>query len=292
MAVQTTEPSNRLSPDELKATGNAHYVAGRLDEAIAAYCEALSQAPLHPALIPQLHANLSAAYLARHDYTNALTSAQRAVAADSAFTKAYYRMGIALIELERPAEAITALTTASSLDAKSESIRQALHQAQALQRRLDESATMASLDDFTAVFARLRDLRLRLATLATFWNLLNGEGRWSVFCKFLEQTLGPSAVNDAIPPEHTGPHVSQFDRSLLTALPMDNYKDIAVPTPWTAFFESLRGPEQIELFRAAWARCDNTEQSLIMEDLRSFFGPTPPQDEGTEGDSEPGTDGQ
>jgi tetratricopeptide (TPR) repeat protein len=277
--MQPADAVSSLTADALKSMGNAHFTAGRLDLAIESYSSALALSLAGSPLLPQLHANLAAVYLAKHDFESALRSAKAALAVDGNFTKAHYRMGVALIGLRRPAEALAALTIAARLDTSSESIQQALHEAEAMQRQADSTDPVTSVPQFAAVFSRARDPRLRLATLATFWNTLDANVRWAVFCRFLELMIGPSAVTEPVPLGHTGPHVSQFDQALLTALPMDNYVDVSVPAPWVAFFDALAGAERVQLFNAAWDLCSEIEQGLIMQDLHAFFNPVSDADD-------------
>jgi hypothetical protein len=116
---------------------------------------------------------------------------------------------------------------------------------------------------------------LRLATLATWWNLLLPPLRWLVFKRFLVIMAGPKAVDEGIPREEAPvPHISQFSPEVLTPLPMANYADISVPAPWVAFASELaaRTPaDVVELFNRCWDLSSSDEQRAIIADVRTFF---------------------
>ena len=261
------------SPDSLKAAGNAHFSAGRLPEAVAAYRAALDLSP-ESQLQALLHSNLAAVHLAQHDWDSALSAARASIALDASLTKAHFRAGVALTALERPIDAIASLGVAARLDPKNSAVLSALADAEALRLKSIASGPITSLEDFIAAFRACKDVRVRLATLATFWNALGAEARWATFARLLELLLGPDAVTNPPPPAYAGPHISHFDQAQLAPLPMANYVDVSVPSTWVAFFDALQGggaAAQVGALEAVWAHCDATEQRLIIADMQSFF---------------------
>lgn len=275
------------SPDALKAEGNAHFSAGRHAEAILSYRTALDLGP-GDSLRALLHSNLAAVHIVQRDWASALAEARFALAIDDGLTKAHFRAGVALAAMQRPAEAVKAMAAAARLDPKNAAVLAALGEAEAHLRLADTTGSFETLDDFVGAFGRCRDVRLRLVTLATFWNALGDDARWATFRRLLELLLGPSAVEEPPPPGLAGAHISQYDRTLLAPLPMDNYVDVVVPGPWVAFFGAQPGPAaQVAVLEAIWALCDVAEQRLIIGDMQSFFRRPDSEGGGEEGDSEP-----
>ena len=102
-------------PDDLKAKGNAAFKAGEYIESIVWYSKAIEQNAAGPAL-SALHSNRSAAYLAERCYGRALMDAEAAARLRPQWAKPYFRMGLALLELLRDADAADCFQRAISLE--------------------------------------------------------------------------------------------------------------------------------------------------------------------------------
>lgn len=106
-------------------------------------------------------------------------------------------------------------------------------------------------------------MRLRLATIATFWNECERSTRFLVFEEFLRKVSGEDESRiEALFGEHNMPD-----------LPMDNYMDIHVPPAWLAVFQASSPEDKLATFDAMWRHCKEEERMLIMKDVQVFFTP-------------------
>jgi len=90
--------------DALKQQGNAAFAAGRWDEAIGAFTEAIAVDPSSHVL----YSNRSAAHASKGAFLAALEDADRCVALKGDWAKGWGRRGAALVGLRRHAEAVEA----------------------------------------------------------------------------------------------------------------------------------------------------------------------------------------
>jgi hypothetical protein len=96
-----------------KERGNKLFAAGRHEDALDAYCDALGyirdhDTPKGKRARATLHSNLSACLLAMDDVEAAVKAAQAAIAEDETFGKGWLRLGAALEALDRRDEALDA----------------------------------------------------------------------------------------------------------------------------------------------------------------------------------------
>jgi len=304
--MSSAEPISELcaSLDASKAKGNEHFTAKRFSEAIVCYDDALRRfveasgsaspsksdaaAPPPASSVPgdarlrlaligsQLYSNRSAAHFELGAFGDALADATKAVEANPRWTKAYCRRAAALKVLGRHREAHETLAAAHRLEPDDKGIKRLLGEAERAAAAADVRDPVTSVDHFALIFKAVPvGNPLRLATLATWWNLLPPPLRWLVFKRFLVIMAGPKAVDESIPREEAPvPHISQFSPEVLTPLPMANYADIAVPAPWVAFASELaaRTPaDVVELFNRCWDLSSSDEQRAIIADVRTFF---------------------
>lgn len=87
----------------MKELGNAALTAGKFDEAIKAYSDAIKLDPSNHVL----YSNRSAAYLKAGRFQDALADADKTVEINSTWAKGYSRKGAALFALEKYDEAFT-----------------------------------------------------------------------------------------------------------------------------------------------------------------------------------------
>jgi len=133
---------------------------------------------------------------------------------------------------------------------------------------------VGSAAHFALIFKHCDNARLRLATLATFWNASSLDERWDIFTRFLSLVAGPAAVDPATPLDtHVGPHLSHFRREVLTPLPLHNYEDLVIPAPWVTFYAGLPPAARVELFNTCWDLASPQEQALIITDIKTFYLP-------------------
>jgi stress-induced-phosphoprotein 1 len=92
-----------LQINQLKERGNAALTAGKFDEAIQAYSDAIKLDESNHVL----YSNRSAAYLKAGRFQDALKDGEKTVQINPAWPKGYSRQGAALFALEKYDEAFT-----------------------------------------------------------------------------------------------------------------------------------------------------------------------------------------
>ena len=105
----------RAQPDEFRrlvTEALAHHQAGRLGEAEAAYCNALTLAPRHAAT----HHNLGVVIAAQGRHHAAIAQFDAVIAAEPNYAAAHYNRAVALVELGRRRDAIMGFTRACALE--------------------------------------------------------------------------------------------------------------------------------------------------------------------------------
>ncbi|XP_010264197.1 PREDICTED: hsp70-Hsp90 organizing protein 3-like [Nelumbo nucifera] len=117
--------------EEAKAKGNAAFSAGRFEEAIRFFSEAISIAPTNHVL----YSNRSAAHASLHHYSEALADAKKTVELKPDWSKGYSRLGAAHIGLGSFDEAISAYKKGLELDPNNEALKSGLADAQSAASR-------------------------------------------------------------------------------------------------------------------------------------------------------------
>jgi len=105
IARKIGQPLEILCPtfQVLKEKGNAALTAGKFDEAIQAYTEAINLEPTNHVL----YSNRSAAYLKAAKLSSALEDAEKTVELNPVWAKGYSRKGAVLFALQKFDEAFT-----------------------------------------------------------------------------------------------------------------------------------------------------------------------------------------
>ncbi|GJN26878.1 hypothetical protein PR202_gb14844 [Eleusine coracana subsp. coracana] len=111
--------------DEAKAKGNAAFAAGRFEEAIQHFSDAIVLAPDNHVL----YSNRSAAYASLSRYAEALADAERTVALKPDWAKGYSRLGAAHLGLGDHAKAVEAYEKGLAIEPSNEALKSGLAQA-------------------------------------------------------------------------------------------------------------------------------------------------------------------
>jgi stress-induced-phosphoprotein 1 len=117
--------------DEAKAKGNAAFSAGKFEEAIEYFAEAIELSPDNHVL----YSNRSAAYASLHKYQDALKDAKKTVELKSDWAKGYSRLGAAYVGLGHLDDAINSYKQGLKHEPANEALKSGLADAQASRAR-------------------------------------------------------------------------------------------------------------------------------------------------------------
>jgi stress-induced-phosphoprotein 1 len=117
--------------DEAKAKGNAAFSAGKFEDAIKHFGDAVALAPDNHVL----YSNRSAAYASLHKYQDALRDAKKTVELKPEWPKGYSRLGAAHVGLRDYDEAIAAYKKGLQYDPGNDGLKSGLADAQAAKPR-------------------------------------------------------------------------------------------------------------------------------------------------------------
>ncbi|KAH0464676.1 hypothetical protein IEQ34_004779 [Dendrobium chrysotoxum] len=140
--------------DEAKAKGNAAFSAGRFEEAIRYFSEAIDLAPTNHVL----YSNRSAAYASLHRYAEALADGRKTVEIKPDWSKGYSRLGAAHLGLGNHEEAIAAYQKGLDLDPNNEALKSGLADARAAatrSRKPSAASPFANIFQGPEVWAKL-----------------------------------------------------------------------------------------------------------------------------------------
>ncbi|KAI0520584.1 hypothetical protein KFK09_008060 [Dendrobium nobile] len=140
--------------DEAKAKGNAAFSAGRFEEAIRYFSEAIDLAPTNHVL----YSNRSAAYASLNRYAEALADGRKTVEIKPDWSKGYSRLGAAHLGLGNHEEAIAAYQKGLDLDPNNEALKSGLADARAAatrSRKPSAASPFANIFQGPEVWAKL-----------------------------------------------------------------------------------------------------------------------------------------
>ncbi|CAN6460912.1 unnamed protein product [Victoria cruziana] len=134
--------------DEAKAKGNAAFSAGRFDEAVRHFSDAISLAPTNHVL----YSNRSAAYASLHRYSDALEDAKKTVELKADWSKGYSRLGAAYVGLGSLEDAVSAYRKGLDIDPSNEALKSGLADAQSALSSRGRSRGSAGGSPFGEIF--------------------------------------------------------------------------------------------------------------------------------------------
>mmetsp|Transcript_12653 Transcript_12653/g.24537 ORF Transcript_12653/g.24537 Transcript_12653/m.24537 type:complete len:263 (+) Transcript_12653:283-1071(+) len=255
------------SGEALRVEGNRLFEAGQVAEAVALYRDSLAKERSAKTL-----GNLSLALLKLGSAEEALQAAEDSISVDKMYMKAYDRKANAEVALGKHWLARKTIARAIEIFRNDRSVRPFLEQRykdlcvegekiDANLEKIESSEHMVEICKHMRVEGSLPASKLRLATMATFWNEATLDERMTIFVRFLQVLTGASNPIAG----------ANFPKSMLTPLPMENYADIEVPAVWITYYKSLDAEAKVSLFEEIYAACTDLEKSLIASDLKDYF---------------------
>lgn len=234
-------------------------------------CEGIKDA-LEKCEAHKLYSNRSAARLKLGQKDAALADAVEGCRRKPKWTKIYHRQALALLALGRAKDACAAYTEALGIDPDSDFMKKC--RAKALAKvpapapaPVPAPTTPASKDDFIAQYRALGDIRLRLATLAAFWNRSKRTERLRIL-----RALIALITRKAPGSEPVKKTMAKYTKDNMQRLPMQNYEDLTIPEVWVLWFGAVSSDEKVAVLTAMWNGCTDTERQLIVKDMQAFFG--------------------
>lgn len=206
-----------------------------------------------------LLSNRSAVYLKQNKVSEALEDAERACLQAPKCVKVYVRKALALIKMKKFKEARHVNLEASKIEPDN----------MFLKRMLQSIESKLPVDSFTTFMNRYKntnDIRIRLATLATFWNESNKDERFE-FLRHLNSLIRAKEPDSV----EINNIMQQFTKNHMVDLPMKNYAGVSLPEDWVPWYNTTSKPEKIQLVNALWNSCSSTERNFIAKDIYILF---------------------
>ena len=169
--------------ESLKAQGNEHFVRGEFLEAEKLYCDSIELEKSQTndnKILHILYTNRSAARLSLKKYVEALEDASMAIAANRSFVKAYFRKACALEKLGEDATSYQTWLDAAANCEGSAWLTKQLKEAKARWIKVFKNVLVTSKTDLIDRYTLVTETRLKLSTLAHFWNISSESERLQV----------------------------------------------------------------------------------------------------------------
>jgi tetratricopeptide (TPR) repeat protein len=204
----------------------------------------------------------------------ALVDAEAAVRDDPLYLKAHERRTVALLGLGKAwrarqayREAEFAFKDSQAHSAELAYVRSKLRGLAAQCEAEDRKGPVESRehwDEIARYMPTKVEPRIRLALMATWWNLSSQDERLTIFKRFLAVITGnEEAALEA--------QFAAVRAQSMVPLPMENYADLTVPAAWTDFYS--QSSDKLVLFQNMYGSCNEQEKNLIARDLKEFFPP-------------------
>lgn len=249
----------------LRGKGNEAFAKEDWTSALQCYTRAIKGLSENQALakeceLNKILSNRSAVYLKTGDATRALTDAETALEMDPSWIKIYHRKSLALVALERIRDAYETYKEAVKINPSSTFIKSML-------KKISIAYPLENNSDFMVKYSNLVDIRLRLATLATFWNESSKVERMKIL-----QSLIALITKDDPTSDKVAETMSKYDEDMMKELPMKNYNDVMIPDRWISWYKSIEASEKVKLLGMLWSDLSKTEHQLVTKDMQIFFG--------------------
>lgn len=160
-----------------KAAGNAALSEGRLEDAVAAYTEAITLEPDNHIF----HSNRSGAHARARNFAQAEADAARCIALAPGWARGYSRRGFALFSLSRFEEAAAAYEKGLGIDPDDQSLRDGLRKAQGMAGRASAGVAPPAAGEGSAAAPvagpprRKADVDRRRLALVVFASMVLGQ---------------------------------------------------------------------------------------------------------------------
>jgi len=277
--VADTPNENATLLQQLRQRGNVAFAGKNMEDAKQFYSEALQLAVAHGINdnaheCHKIYSNRSLVNYNLQDYETALSDAEKSLELDPQWMKGFHRRGLALLALNRNAEAQAVYEAALKLQPRNKVIKSCLNKAKkAIASAGAPAAPVAaaapvatpvikSNEEFLGQYAAQTDTKIRMATLVTFWNMVDSSDRLE-FVKRLMKIIGGSTYELIIP---------KLSVDHMVELPNNNYKHIKVPPEWTEYFFARSPADKVTFMENVWLKSTPAEQDLIIKDLQHFIG--------------------
>ncbi|KAL0324431.1 UNVERIFIED_CONTAM: Hsp70-Hsp90 organizing protein 2 [Sesamum calycinum] len=147
--------------DEAKAKGNAAFSAGKFNDAVSHFTDAINLAPTNHVL----YSNRSAAYASLNKFSEALSDAQKTVELKPDWGKGYSRLGAAYTGLHNYSDAVSAYKKGLEIEPNNEALKSGLADAEAALARSSRPRAAPGASPFGEAFGP--EMWVRLASDAS-----------------------------------------------------------------------------------------------------------------------------
>lgn len=252
--------------EALKAKANDLFVKGDFVQAEAFYTQAILCEQTDKSLLSVLYSNRSAAYLSMEQPEKAVEDAITAIGLNPSYAKAYLRKAHSLTKIGDELGAYVTWMEAVDRCEGTSWLHKQVKDAKSRWTRHYTKAPVVSVLDLLARYELIgSNTRLKLSTLAHFWNFSSQDERLDYLKTFLNLIGGEGNISEETE--------RLFCLDKMNAMPMHNYEDLPRSNiePWCSFLESLPSCEKCLLLKEIWVLLTSFEQNLVIVDLKAFL---------------------
>ncbi len=266
--------SNSSAVDDLKVKGNEYFTKEDFVNSYDCYTEAieklkciieLNKSPKDLNQLSILYSNRSASLLSLNRYEEALSDSEDSISCDSHYVKAYFRKATSLTFLGKHLEAYHTWLQAFDICDRSPWLVSKVREAKEKWLTQFKIYPVQSNSDMIERFNIIKDPRLKLSTLAHFWNLSSPDERLSIFKVFISIISGQGELSEQTE--------RLFDIEKMKDLPMVNYLDLPSTDvqSWCDYYARLDSENKTGLLKNIWGMLSTKEQTLVVSDLKELI---------------------